>query len=95
MAKITELKFWIELTKKVVRDVVKTSGQKTANKSWNQHVVPHEKGWAIKGEGNIRYTDTFRKQSTAITRAKTIARKHKAAVIIHGKDGSIRDRISF
>lgn len=68
---------------------------RTSPKTWNQHVVPHEKGWAIKGEGNSRYTDTFRKRSTAIRRAKSIAKRHKSSVIIHRTDGSIRDRINY
>ncbi|NNK39595.1 MAG: DUF2188 domain-containing protein, partial [Winogradskyella sp.] len=36
-----------------------------------------------------------RKQSTAIRKAKSIAKKRKADVIIHRADGGIRDRISF
>ncbi len=95
MAKITEAQFWIDLLKKVLKIVAKEQGIRTSPKTWNQHVVPHEKGWAIKGEGNSRYTDTFRKQSSAIRRAKRIARNHHADVIVHRTDGTIRDRISF
>lgn len=95
MAKITEAQFWVDLLKKVLKGWAKKQGIRTSPKTWNQHVVPHEKGWAIKGEGNTRYTDTFKKQSTAIRRAKSIAKNHKADVIIHRTDGTIRDRISF
>jgi len=95
MAKITEAQFWLDLLRKVLKGFAKDQGIRTSPKTWVQHVVPHEKGWAIKGEGNSRYTDTFRKQSTAINRAKRIARNHKSAVVIHRADGSIRDRINY
>jgi hypothetical protein len=95
VAKIIEVQFWIDLLKKVLKGIAKDQGLRTTPKTWNQHVVPHEKGWAIKGEGNSRYTDTFRKQSTAIRRAKRIAKNHKSDVIIHRADGSIRDRLSY
>lgn len=95
MAKITETQFWVDLLKKVLKGWAKDQGINTSKKTGNQHVVPHEKGWAIKGAGNTRYTDTFRKQSTAIRRAKTIAKNQGGDVIIHRADGSIRDRIKY
>ena len=64
-------------------------------RTWHQHVVPYEEDWAVRREGNKRITSKHRKQSTAINKAKTIARKHKADVIIHRTDGTIRDRINY
>lgn len=93
--KITEAQFWLNLLRKILKGWAKDQGIRTGPKSWNQHVVPHPKGWAIKGEGNTRYTDTFRKQSTAIRRAKAIAKRHKSSIIIHRADGGIRDRIKY
>ena len=58
-------------------------------------MVPHEEGWAVKGAGNERYIEIFRTQSEAIERAKEIARNYKSDVIIHKKDGKIRDRYSY
>jgi hypothetical protein len=49
----------------------------------------------VRREGNKRITSKHRKQSTAINKAKTIARKRKAAIIIHRADGTIRDRINY
>ena len=63
--------------------------------SHHQHVVPHDEGWAIKGAGNEKYTAIFDTQRQAINRAKEIAQNYKSSVVIHGKDGSIRDRISY
>ncbi|NNF74558.1 MAG: DUF2188 domain-containing protein [Flavobacteriaceae bacterium] len=64
-------------------------------KNWHQHVVPYEDGWAVRREGNKRITSKHRKQSTAIRKAKSIARKRKADVVIHRADGGIRERINY
>ncbi|MFT7071557.1 DUF2188 domain-containing protein [Patiriisocius sp. Uisw_017] len=64
-------------------------------RTWHQHVVPYEDDWAVRREGNKRITSKHRKQSTAINKAKTIAKRKKADVIIHGADGTIRDRINY
>ncbi len=60
-----------------------------------QHVVPHEKGWAIRGEGNVKYTEIFDTQAQAIREAKVIAKNYRSGVVIHGEDGRIRDRVSY
>ncbi len=95
MAKITEAKFWIDLLEKLLKNWAKDQGIRVSPKTNIQHVVPHEKGWVIRGEGNTRLTDTFRKQSTAIRRAKRITKNYKSAVVIHRQDGTIRDRIDY
>ncbi len=64
-------------------------------RTWHQHVVPHEEGWAVRREGNQRITSKHRKQSTALRKAKSLAKKYKADVIIHRASGGIRDRISY
>ena len=73
------------------------TSSKSANKkrTWHQHVVPYEDGWAVRREGNKRVTSKHRKQSTAINKAKTLAKRKKADVIIHRESGGIRDRISY
>ncbi len=67
----------------------------STRKTWHQHVVPYKEGWAVRREGNKRITSKHRKQSTAIRKAKTIAKRHHADVIIHRESGGIRDRISY
>ncbi len=94
MADIREKQFWINLLKKLLKTFLKQQGIKTSPDTHHQHVVPHEDGWAVKGEGNTRHSGTYRKQSTAIRRAKRIAKNYNADVIIHRQDGTIRDRIS-
>ncbi|WP_350289363.1 DUF2188 domain-containing protein [uncultured Croceitalea sp.] len=95
MTKNSTSKSWIKILIELVEVFFKSSRASNRPRTWHQHVVPHEKGWAVRREGNKRITSKHRKQSTAINKAKTIARKHQADVIIHRTDGTIRDRISF
>lgn len=60
----------------------------------NQHVVPHDNGWAVKGEGNTRATSVHDTQKAAIAAAREIARNQEAELLIHGRDGAIRGRDS-
>ena len=95
MAKINESSFWTNLLKKIINIILKNLGVKTKPATHHQHVVPHEEGWAVKGEGNERYTAVYKYQDDAIDRAKDIAKNYGSDVIIHRKDGTIRDRISY
>lgn len=95
MSDIRDQSFWTSLVRKVLKILFKSAGFKSTASTRNQHVVPHTEGWAIKGEGNQRYTDIFDTQSEAINRARQIAINYRSDVIIHGKDGTIRDRRSY
>lgn len=85
----------ITAIRQLIEAILKSLGRSNTNRTRHQHVVPHEVGWAVRREGNERITSHHRKQSTAINKARTLAKRHKADVIIHGADGGIRDRISF
>jgi len=61
----------------------------------DQHVVPHEDGWAIRGEGNQRVTSIHDTQREAAERAREIARNQGSEVVIHRRDGTIRDSDSY
>jgi Uncharacterized protein conserved in bacteria (DUF2188) len=61
----------------------------------NQHVVPHGKEWAIKGEGNSKYTLITDTQSEAIQIARDIAQNQKNELFIHNRQGQIRERNSY
>ena len=61
----------------------------------NQHVVPSGSGWAVKGAGNARATVVKNTQSAAINAAIGIAKHEKAEVVIHGRNGQIRDSDSY
>lgn len=61
----------------------------------NQHVVPLGNGWAVKGEGSKKFTVITEKQRDAISVARGIAKNNKSELVIHGKDGKIRDKDSY
>lgn len=87
--------YWLGLLEKILKIILKNMGIRTSPPTHNQHVVPHEEGWAVKGAGNERYTGVYDYQKDAIERAKDIARNYGSDVIIHGKDGRVRDRVSY
>ncbi|NND63669.1 MAG: DUF2188 domain-containing protein [Flavobacteriaceae bacterium] len=88
-------KSWLRSLLEIIKVIFETSQKNSRPRTWHQHVVPYEDGWAVRREGNKRITSKHRKQSTALRKAKSIARKKKADVIIHRQDGTIRDRIRF
>jgi hypothetical protein len=62
----------------------------------HQHVVKRPDGWAVKGEGNSRYTArSIPTQEEARHRAEQIARNKGSDVVIHRPNGKIRDRDSY
>lgn len=61
----------------------------------NQHVVPKGNQWAVKGAGNEKYTKVTDTQKQAIEVARSIAKSQKAELVIHRKDGTIRDKDSY
>ena len=61
----------------------------------NQHVVPFGNGWAVKSAGATKATIITTKKSDAITAGKGIAQKNHSELIVHGKDGRIKERNSY
>jgi hypothetical protein len=61
----------------------------------NQHVVPRDDRWAVKGAGANRATVVVDTQGAAAERARAIARRQGTEVLIHGRDGRIRERDSY
>lgn len=59
-----------------------------------QHVVPHPDGWAVRGEGNSRATAVYDTQREAIDAGREIARNQNGELLIHGRNGQIRERDS-
>lgn len=86
---------WITILVELVEVFLKSSRQSKRGRTWHQHVVPYNNRWAVRREGNKRITSSHRRQDTAINKAKRLARKYKADVIIHRADGTIRDRIGY
>lgn len=61
----------------------------------NQHVVPHNGDWAVRGAGNSRVTSIHDTQSDAASSARRIAQNQGSEVVIHRADGRIRDKDSY
>lgn len=60
-----------------------------------QHVVQREYGWAVRGAGNSRDTAHVDTQKQAIDVARQIAINQRAEVVIHDREGKIRDSDSY
>jgi uncharacterized protein YdaT len=60
----------------------------------NQHVVPHSDGWAVRPAGGSRASSIHDTQREAIDRAREISRNQGTELLIHGRDGRIRDKDS-
>jgi hypothetical protein len=61
----------------------------------NQHVVPHDGSWAVKGAGNQRATGVHSTQAEAIQSAREIAQNQGSEMLIHGRNGQIREKNSY
>ena len=65
------------------------------SKSRNQHVVPRDGEWAVKGAGNSRATVIVDTQREAIQIARNIAINQGSEMFIHRSTGQIRERNSY
>ena len=61
----------------------------------NQHVTPKGNQWQVKGAGNSRATKLFDTQKDAIEYGREIARNQQSELVIHGRNGQIRDKDSY
>lgn len=62
----------------------------------NQHVTPHPSGgWQVKGAGNSRATRVTQTQAEAKVIATEIGRNQQSEVLVHGRNGQIRERNSY
>ena len=64
-------------------------------KQGDVHVMPADKGWRVEVEGSGRARSTHRTQSEAAKAARTIARNNKSELLIHGRNGRVRDRSTY
>lgn len=63
--------------------------------SKGQHVVPNGNRWSVRRAGAARASGIYDTQQEAITHAREAARNQKTELYIHGRDGRIRERISY
>ena len=60
----------------------------------NQHIVPHDNRWAVRGAGSQRATSVHRTQREAIDIGRQIASNQGTELFVHGRNGQIRERDS-
>lgn len=60
----------------------------------NQHVVRYGNGWAVRAAGSTRVTSSHRTQAAATRAARAIAQNQGTELLVHGRDGRIRERDS-
>jgi hypothetical protein len=58
------------------------------------HVVPSDKGWRVEVEA-ARARSTHETQAEARQAAREIARRSKAELLVHGRNGQIRERNTY
>jgi uncharacterized protein YdaT len=56
----------------------------------NQHVVPRDDGWAVRGAGAKRDTEVFDRKQEAVDRAREIAQNQQTELVVHGQNGRIQ-----
>jgi uncharacterized protein YdaT len=59
------------------------------------HVVPHPEGWALRREGSERASSVHETQAAAIRAGQSIAKANHTELVIHGRNGQIRDSDSY
>lgn len=65
-------------------------------KKQNVHITPHPGGdWQVKRSGNEKASAVLPTQKDAITTGREMAIKAKTELVIHGRDGKIRDSDSY
>ena len=64
-------------------------------KKSNQHIVPAKDGWAVKRAGSPRATKVFDTQEEAIAKGREIAKNQRSELLIHGRDGRIREKNTY
>jgi hypothetical protein len=61
----------------------------------NQHVVPYNGKWGVRGAGKSKVTKTANTQQEAINTAREIAKNQQSEMIVHRPNGQIRDKNSY
>jgi hypothetical protein len=65
-------------------------------KQGDVHVLRDNNGaWQVRVEGAARPRSTHKTQSEASKAGRDIARKNKSELLVHGRDGKIRERSTF
>ena len=62
----------------------------------SKHVVPSSSGgWVVKNSGAVRASKSFDTQQQAVDYGRSAAKKVGTELYIHGRDGTIKDKLSY
>jgi len=79
--------------------ITKNSGTTTSKSrrtiGENLHVVPRIDGWVVRVERRSRATSIHASKREAVDAARQLAKKTGTQVVIHGRDGRIKERDSY
>jgi hypothetical protein len=65
-------------------------------KQGDVHVIRgNNGGWQVRVEGKTRAQSIHNTQAEAAAVGKEIARRNKSELLVHGRDGKIRERSTF
>ncbi len=65
-------------------------------KKGDVHVVSREDNrWAVEVEGNSRASSLHDSQTAAASAGRTLAKRNESELLVHGKDGKIRERNTY
>jgi Uncharacterized protein conserved in bacteria (DUF2188) len=59
------------------------------------HVATQGDKWAVREEGSQQASSTHRTQSAAITAGRTQAKRNRSELLVHGRNGKIRERRTY
>ena len=59
------------------------------------HVVDEGGQWVVRVEGSSQARSRHKTQSEAVAAGRGIAKRAKTELLVHGRDGAIRDRSSY
>lgn len=60
-----------------------------------EHIVPHEEGWAVQAKDAKQPSRVLDAKAEAVEHGKEIARNKRTGLIIHRKDGTVEEHISY
>lgn len=59
------------------------------------HVLPKSGGWVVRKSGEGRLTQQFPSERAALEFARSVGKRQRAQLIIHGRDGRIKQVDSY
>lgn len=82
-------------TKKLGQTVAKNAQSVNSGRYHVISAVTVADKWAVVPEGSVHAIKAFSTQREAVTYARQTASRRTGEVVIHGKEGQVRNKISF